>query len=196
MPERLEFTEEQTQQLTKIAKYYRVAKELIIYGEQIDTKNRTLAQTLSERANALDHIMRVILEKTGMRDDIAGDPVVYNRISLDKAYGHIYRTAYDALDWVALTIQERLATDIGAISLETISAIMPDYFTKIKPGLYRILHDDITRLRNEKDVANENETNLEKYTSTVFELKQLFDQVNQMLPDLITYEKRLNVING
>jgi hypothetical protein len=188
MSKRLEFTEEETQILIKIAKYYRVAKELIIYGEQIDTKNRTLAQTLSERTNALDHIMRVILEKIGMRDDVVGDPIAYNRINLDKAYGHIYRAAYDALDWVALTIQERLAKDMGAISLETISVIMPDYFTKIKPGLYKILYDDITRLRDEKDVATDNETNLEQYTATVFELKKLFDQVNQRLPDLIKYE--------
>ncbi|MFP3975538.1 MAG: hypothetical protein ACLFVK_04875 [Dehalococcoidia bacterium] len=67
--EKLEFTEVETQQIRNIAAYYKVAKELIIYGEQIDPNNMTLVQTLSERTNALDHLMRVLIEKQGMRSE-------------------------------------------------------------------------------------------------------------------------------
>ena len=188
--ERLEFDVNETKKIRQMASYYRVAKELIIYGEQIDPNNRTLAQTLSERVNALDHLMRVILEKQGLRQEPIENPAEYNRINLDKAYGHIYRTAYDALDWVGLTIQERLAQDMHSISLGTISAIFPEYFTTVKPALYKILHDDIVSLRNEKDVADVNESNLERYIQTILQLKQLFNQVDQRLPDLINYENR------
>lgn len=89
---------------------------------------------------------------------------------------------------MALTIQERLKKEVEPISLDTMCAIMPDYFTTIKPDLYRILHDDITRLRNEKDVGDVNKSNLEQYTETVLKLKELFDQVNQRLPDLVKHE--------
>lgn len=190
MPEKLQFNDEQVEYFIKIAKYYKIAKELIIYGEQIDPYSSTLAQTLSERTSALDHIMRVILVKIGMRDEIGEDLEEYSKRNLEKAYGHIYRAAYDALDWVALTIQERIAKDIENISLVTISAIMPTYFTTIRPGLHKIIHNDVTRLRNQKDVANNNESNLEQYTTTVLELKKLFDQVATKLPELIKYEKK------
>jgi len=189
-PERLEFTKEETQQLTMIAAYYRIAKELILYGEQIDPKSRTLAQTLSERTNALDHIMRVISEKRGIRDEAVKDPITYSRINLDKAFGHIYRAAYDALDWVALTIQERMAEDVDSVSLEALGALMPEYFREIKPNLEQIIRNDVTGLRNRKDVADDSEVNLRQFIETTASLKKYFDQLERGMPALHEYDQR------
>lgn len=190
--EKLEFNQEESEKLRKIAGYYRIAKELIIYGEQIDPKHRTLAQTLSERANAFDHLMRIILEKHGMRDETetVEDPIAYNRANLDKTYGHIYRAAYDALDWVALTIQERMANDMNCVSLDTINVVIPQYFTEIKPELEGIIRNDITRIRNEKDVGIDSEVNLQQLIKTVGQLKKYFDQVERSMPSLLEYERR------
>jgi hypothetical protein len=200
IPEKIVFTEEESQIIRKISTYYRAAKELIIYGEQIDPNNRTLAQLLSERSNALDHILRVFLEKQGLRDEPVKDPIAYNRDSLNKAYGHIYRAAYDALDWVALTIQERLAKDINSVSIEAVSAVMPEYYSDIKPKLEKILRDDITSLRDHKDVTDGNEDNLESYIQTVVTIRQLFDKVQEKMSSLIEYnlkhkrKERLNLV--
>jgi hypothetical protein len=188
--ERLEFTKEETQQLERIAAYYRAAKELIIYGEQIDPNSKTLAQTLNERTNALDHIMRVILEKQGIRDKPVSDPIAYNLTNLDKAFGHICRTAYDALDWVALTIQERMAKDTESVSLDTIDAVLPEYFKDIKPNLEGIIRNDVSRLRNEKDVAGDTESNLQQFIEVVAKLKHYFDKVELAMPSLREYDKR------
>jgi hypothetical protein len=133
--------------------------------------------------------MRVISEKQGLRDEAVQDPITYNRISLDKAFGHIYRTAYDALDWVALTIRERMAKDINSVSLDALEAVMPEYFREIKPNLERIIRNDVTRLRSEKDVAGNSEANLQQFIEIVAHFKKYFDQLELGMPALHEYDQ-------
>lgn len=189
-PKQLQFNDAETVKLRQIAAYYVAAKELIIYGEQIDPNHSTLSQTLNERVNAFDHLMRVVVEKQGMRRPPVTDPTKYNKDNLDKAYGHIFRAAYDALDWVALTIQERIAKDIAPFPLETLHAVLPEYFNEIKPKLEKVLHKDITKLRNEKDVSDTSDSNLQQYIRTVAELKDLFDPIEKRMASLVEYEHK------
>ena len=184
------FSDHETEYLLNIVNFYEVTKELYIYGEQIDPENRSLAQTINELRNCLDHLMRVVSYKLGLRPNTNGEK--YVNTNLDKAYGHVYRAAYDTLDWVSLNLKDSIIRDLQGFSLETIQAVIPNYFSELKPKVDKILNEDIVRLRDDKDVAASSEDNLEKYIRVTAELKQLVQQISEKKPSLIEYQKRLN----
>jgi hypothetical protein len=131
----LSFSQEEEEKILAITRYYEVTKEILILGEQIDIESRTLIQPINELRNCLDHLMRVILAKFGMRE---GTDVDYIKTNLNKAFGHVYRAAYDALDWVTLTFKERIYIELHNYSLETINAVMPEYYSDLKPRIEKI----------------------------------------------------------
>ena len=182
----LNFDDEQTSSLVLIARYHEIAKELIIFGEEIDPENRTLTQPINELRNCLDHLNRIILYKMGLRRVSEGEG--YIKENLQKAYGHVYRAVYDALDWVSLTLKGRIFEEMKDFSLDTIQAVMPEYFQDIKPRIERILYRDIAMLRLEKDVAVLNEENLIKYGQLMIEMKELFENVITRKSSLAEYE--------
>lgn len=175
MSEGLTFTDKEALWLEKITKYYTVTKEIIIFAEQVDPQNRTLPQTINELRNCLDHLMRVVSVKFGLRAVASGDgDDDYIQTNLDKAYGHVYRAAYDTLDWLSLTLKDRIIAEMQEFSLETVHDVMPEYFTEIKPKMEQLLSYDIANLGAEKDVEAQSEENLVKYGRIAAELKQLF----------------------
>lgn len=185
----LAFTESETEYMLNIVKFYEVTKELLIFGEQIDTENRTLVQTINELRNCLDHIMRVVSFKFGRREPSDGNE--YIRINLDKAFGHVYRAAYDTLDWVSLNLKDCVIKELQSFELETIKAVMPEYFTDLKPKLEKIITNDIVRLRAEKDIAITSEDNLVAYGQVTAELKKLVQAISSKKPSFIEYQNRL-----
>jgi len=189
MVSKLTFTDEETAWFEKITKYYVACKELLIFGEQIDPENRTLVQSINELRNCLDHLIRVISSKLAPHK--TDDDPDYIRTNLDKAYGHVYRAAYDTLDWVSLTLKDRIVDELRGFSLETIQAVLPEYFTKIKPRVEQIQAGEITRLRMEKDVARKSEENLVKYGQVTAELKQLYQTISNRKSALVEHQSHL-----
>lgn len=171
----IEFNEEESKQIDIIAQYHDIAKELLIFGEQIDPENRTLTQPINELRNCLDHLCRVISYKFGRRN--SGNAEDYINKNLDKSFSHVYRAAYDTLDWVALTLKEQIIKELEGFSTDTISAALPSYYPEIKPRFERIIKDEISKLRIEKDVAATNEKNLIKYGQITLELKALYQKI-------------------
>lgn len=189
MADKLAFTDKEIPYLEKIARYYAVTKELLIFAEQVDPQNRTLPQVINELRNCLDHLMRTFLFKFGLREVDKGYD--YVEINLDKAYGHVYRAAYDTLDWLSLTLKDRIIDELQEFSLDTIQAVLPEYFTEIKPRLEQILSDEVARLRIEKDVAAKSEENLVKYGQVTAELKRLFQIIINKKSALVEHHVRL-----
>jgi hypothetical protein len=183
---KLEFDDKQTGTLMLITQYHEIAKELVIFGEEIDPGNRTLIQPINELRNCLDHLNRIFLYKMGLRHESEDED--YVKENLGKAYGHVYRAVYDALDWVSLTLKGRIVEEMNDFSLDTIQAVMPEYFKDIKPRMERILYQDIAALRMEKDVAISNEENLIKYGQLTIEMKELFGNVITRKSSLVEYE--------
>lgn len=182
------FNEKESDQIARISQYYEVTKELLIFGETIDPKNRTLAQAINELRNCLDHLMRVTMVRQGLREP-EGEPVDYVTVNLDKAYGHVYRAAYDVLDWVSLTFKGRIVTELEGFSLETIQAVIPEYFPELRPRFEQILTGDIVKLRLEKDIALTNEDNLVKYGLVTTELREIFDKITVRKTALIEHRQ-------
>jgi len=188
MADKLVFEGEEAEYLKNIGRYYATTKELLIFGEQVDPENRTLPQVINELRNCLDHLMRVVLFKFGLsRRDKDGD---YVKTNLDKAYGHVYRAAYDALDWISLTLKGRIIDELQGFSLDTIQAVLPEYFKEIKPRFEEIITNEVTILRMEKDVAQKSEENLVKYGQVVAELKRLFNLIINKKSALVEYQTR------
>jgi len=189
MVDELIFTAAEATKVKEITKYYELTKELLIFGEQVDPQSRTLAQTINELRNCLDHMMRVTAFKFGLRK--AENEQDYVSVNLDKAYGHVYRAAYDTLDWISLTLRGRISDELQNFSLETIQAALPDYFTVIKPRIEHLLGNEVTKLRMEKDIAAKSEKNLVAYTKVTAEFKDLFQKIIDALPALVEHRGRL-----
>lgn len=191
MVQQLQFNKTQTEKLAALAQYYDLAKELMIFGEQADPEHRTLIQPINELRNCLDHLMRVFLVKCGLgRKDL---PITdkYIDTNLDKAFGHVYRAAYDILDWVTLTIRESVVNELKDISIFTMLAIMPEYFKTLKPRFEEIMVNEVATLRKEKDVAITDEKNLIKYGKLAYEVKGLSEQILRKKPSLVEYEHKM-----
>jgi len=187
MADKLVFEGEEAKYLENIGKYYAITKELLLFGEQVDPENRTLPQVINELRNCLDHIMRVVLFKLGLSKHNEAN---YVKINLDKAYGHVYRAAYDALDWISLTLKGRVIDELQGFSLDTIQAVLPEYFKEIKPRFEEIITNEVTILRMEKDVAQKSEENLAKYGQVVAEMKRLFNLIVNRKSALVEYQTR------
>lgn len=183
------FEPDETKKLKLISAYYEVTKRLLIQGEQVDPENRTLPQVINELRNCLDHIVRVVQFKTGTRsvenDDSTED---YVKANLEKAYSHVYRAAYDALDWIALTVKERIIAEMRDFSVETIKEVLPSYYPEMRPRFEEILIKDIVELRMKKDVASRNEDNLVQYGILVSELEKIFVKITSRKSGLIEVE--------
>jgi len=185
----LVFRDDEAAKFREITGYYELSKELLIFGEQVHPQNKSFTQTINELRNCLDHIMRATAFKLGLRKVESEEGYVLK--NLDKAYGHVYRAAYDTLDWVSIILRERIRDELQDFSLETIQAALPDYFTLIKPRIEHLLSNEVTKLRNEKDVAAKSEQNLISYTKVIAELKDLWQKVINALPALAEAENRL-----
>ena len=83
---------------------YVQTKALIITAEETDPKVSSSIAIIREQRDALDHLMRVI------SDGYAQQPrgVAYCQENTEKAIGHFYRAAYDALDSLAISLNSRL----------------------------------------------------------------------------------------
>jgi len=188
MDNNLQFDVEQTERIRKIARYHNVTKELLLFGEQADPENRTLLQPINELRNCLDHLVRVILYKLGEHRPTEQNN--YVTANLDKSYGHVYRAAYDTLDWVSITLKGRILTEMDGFSNETIQAVMPEYYSEIRPRLEELLNNDIVELRMDKDVTAKDEANIVKYGEIAAELKDLFKRIISKKPALVEHHTR------
>ncbi len=169
---------------------YPKVKELILYGEENDPENRTHLQTINELRNAMDHLMRVFAYKFGFKPDESQD---YATKHIDKAFGHVYRAGYDALDWVSITLRERIVNELNGISHEAIAKIFPEYYREIKPELERA-SEEISKLRSGKDVAGHDAhsnsfNNFEQYVAIIGKLRDYLDKVLNIKPSLIEYDE-------
>ncbi|MDZ4246103.1 MAG: hypothetical protein U1D67_03180 [Dehalococcoidia bacterium] len=175
--------------LKKVFKYYDLTKELLIYGEQVDPESKTSIQAINELRNCLDHLMRVAGYRVGLHAQGEGEE--YVTTNFDKSFSHLYRAAYDTLDWVALTIKKRVLSEIKDYSPDTIAAVIPNYYSDLRPRFETILNKEIVTLRAEKDVAVKNEENLVECAGLISELKSTLDILIDKKSAFVEHHKAL-----
>ena len=176
---------ESQQKLEDIVELFTNVKSIIIYAEEIATDFDTYPQILLELRNTLDHFLRAVSGEINPEKFEVG----YAIKSLDKAYSHLFRAAYDALDWSGIALRENILEELKGFCPKTIDKAIPDYYPKMRPDIDEI-NKQISILRNEKDIAsiNKNLQAFGKYLRHIETLKQYYDVVVKAKPSLIELE--------
>ncbi len=181
------FTPKETAKLRDVAELYAAVKVFILFGEEISPQNLTLPQILKELRDAFDHFMRVVAAKTNI-SEVNGEEYVEK--NLDKIFGHVFRCAYDTLDWVSIILRDRIQFELTQYSASAIAASLPTYYATIRPRLESKIPQQIARIRGLKDIGVPEQKSILEYTDYVAEIRQYWEQIVSVKPSLTDYSHR------
>lgn len=182
------FSAQDLEQLKNLGNLYTQAKALILYSEEIDPSARSNIQVIKELRDANDHLMRVLTARLCDVPPNGADELEYCKKNLDKAVGHIYRAAFDALDGTVLSLREKIIEVLNNYPLPVIKEVIPDYWelrTKLET-----LTGNVACHRAGKDVAGNVTETLNLYVGDTEQIKEFFNRIVQAGPALDAYAKK------
>jgi len=168
------FTPEETNKLRDTVKLYEAVKAIILFGEEISPANVTLPQILKELRDAFDHCMRVVAAKTNIS---VVNEKEYVETNLDKVFGHVFRCAYDVLDWVSIILRSKIQAEFTKYSASAIAASLPTYYTTIRPRLENTIPQAIAKIRGMKDIGTPEQKSIVEYTGYIAEIMQYWETI-------------------
>ena len=153
-----------------------LTKHYVLLAEENGFQMKTFLQPLKEQRDAYEHLVRAYSKiiDSNERD------MHYIISNLDKAIGHEYRAFFDSIDYLTLTIRERVYELVKSYSLDELKTLCPDYMI-IKRRLNN-LPNEIAEYREKKDVGNNN---------MLLFAKQYGDLMERLLVDTNNLEKCL-----
>lgn len=177
----MHLSDEEIQKLTKLTEKYIKAKSLILYCEEIDENSSANLQIIKELRDAFDHTMVVLANKMGLTGNS------YIIINLEKAIGHVYRAAFDALDGSVISLKNSITTELEGYEIETIKEVIPNYF-EIKKDINAI-SEKIAEHRTTKDTSKTTDELFDKYVEDLEDLKNIYDSILNYGPEIERYSK-------
>lgn len=168
-------------ELNKCIALFENVKALIIYAEEISVE--TNPQILLELRNSLDHLFRALAAEMQKSNDST-----YIGKNLDKTYSHLLRTAYDVLDWIGVVLREDITEELRNFCPDTIMKVIPDYYNNIKPRMMD-LSEQIGKIRDNKDVAIDNDEAFNEYLVFLKEFQKYRKQISLAIPSMVEIEK-------
>ena len=180
----IEFDEKEGKLFEEIIELYIISKEIMIYAEEVG--GESFSPATEELRHAFDHLMRVFAFKLGVKQADAK----YAIENLMPAYRHLYRAAYNLLDYLSIYFRDKVKSEMKSFSGETLQEIFPKYYKEIKPYFVVEAPKVISELRIEKDIGKRNENDLNKYTEIVERFKSYYGEIIKINPSLIEYEKK------
>lgn len=178
------FSAEESSILRRMVEFYEGVKALILYVEEIEDANFGNPEMLKELRDALEHLMRVIACKTGLRNE---PDIDYSETNLDKAFGHVYRAGFDALDWLSIVLRRKINRELSPYSTSAIQASLPEYYGVMRPAIEGRIAGRIAEVRASKDIGVTGRVAIEEYAGLVFELKDYWGRVSAAKPSLVEY---------
>lgn len=177
------------QQLKELSVLYIQAKGLILYSEEVDPDSRSNLQVIKELRDSHDHIMRVIAFRLAKlapeKELLSGDYGDYCEINIQKAFGHVYRAAFDALDGTIVSLRQKVSEILANYHLDVIKGVLPDYWeTRVK---LEKLTTTIAQHRARKDVGTDIGRSLDDYVADVESIKAFYTKLLQACPALDEY---------
>lgn len=178
----------------KIVKVHGHAKALILRAEELDQEHEFVLSPVMQQRDAHAHCMRARVALLGLRGPgDSPDPSYcceetrfeseqekddYVRTNLDRALGHEYRAFFDAADWLAIVLRERLHHALDPFPHESISSVIPEFYSEILPRLDQA-DREIAAIRNRKDVGSGKDILLEveQYSKVLKSLDQDYERV-------------------
>src|ERR1700693_913162 len=108
---------------------------------------------------------------------------------LDEAWDHLLRAAYDSLDGVVVSYKLRLNEGMLNVSTDAISAVFPEYYTKVLLEMFE-LQNQIATFRSNKHVHESTFDDLDGYCRSVERLAELTKQVLTRVPAFNDWQRR------
>lgn len=170
IPDEIESLLQGHSELAKLIALYSDAKKIILYSEEVDPTFKSNIQVIKELRDAFDHMMRAIITKSN-----GGTDITYYNAQIDKAVGHVYRAAFDALDGTVLSLRLKIIEALSGYDLSVIKELLPDYW-EIKKFLNE-LTKKVSENRAEKDIKTDHSELFDKYVAEVDELKKIYDEL-------------------
>ena len=181
---KIEFDEEEEKLFEAIITLYSISKEIMIYAEEVG--GESFSPATEELRHAFDHLMRVFAFKFGFKQADAK----YAIENLMPAYRHLYRAAYNLLDYLSIYFRDKVQDEMKSFSGETLQEIFPEYYKEIKPYFEVEAPAEISNLRSEKYIGKRNENDLNKFINIVERFKSYYGEIIKIKPNLIEYEKK------
>jgi hypothetical protein len=182
MPDSL-FSDDELSKLKEITELYSLTKTLVFYSEEMDHLE-TFVPSLNEIKDAQDHLMRVLSVKFGIKEDAPSD---YVEINLHKVHSHLYRAAFELLDYIRIYQYDEITKQLEDISNEAIVNAFPSYYSTIKPRI-EILFEKIPVYKKEKDIGAPDLSALKGYFEVINEVKEHIKTIKTMKATLIQYD--------
>ncbi|RCV62746.1 hypothetical protein C5S53_17735 [Methanophagales archaeon] len=164
----IEFDEEEEKLFKDIITQYSISKDIMIYAE--DVGGESFSPATEELRHAFDHLMWVFAFKLGFKQADAK----YAIENLIPAYRHLYRAAYNLLDYLSIYFRDKVQDEMKSFSGETLQEIFSKYYKEIKPYFVVKAPTEISKLRSEKDIGKRNENDLNKYIEIVERFKSYY----------------------
>jgi hypothetical protein len=179
----IEFDEKEEVLFEEIFTLYPKIKELMVYVEELE--DIPFSPAKEELRHAFDHLMRVFAFKLGFKSADAK----YAIENLNLAYNHLYRSAFNLLDYLSIYFRDKFRDELKGFSGKTLEWIFPKYYKEIKPYFEVEAPAEISKLRSEKVIGKRNYKNdLNKYTEIVERFKSYHEEILQIKPRLVEYE--------
>ena len=115
--------------LKELHDLYVESKRAIILLENYNREQKTFIAPLNEMRNALDHIMKMVLNK----DD---EKIVYEQYRGAKS--HIRRAGYDAFELLCISHTNYIKETLKEFLPSDISNGFPQYYAEVKPKIHEI----------------------------------------------------------
>ena len=180
----IEFNESEGKCFEDIIKIYLKSKDLMLYAEEIG--DESFLPATEEFRHAFDHLMRVFAFKLGFKSG-GEDYVIKN---FNSGYSHLYRAAYNLLDFLSIIFRDKVYGELKGFSGKTLVEIFPKYYHEIKPFIEIDLPEEVSKLRSEKDIGKNSQNDLDKYTEIVERFKSYYEEILRNKPSLIEYENK------
>jgi len=174
------------ERIKEITKLYLEVRKLMLYADEIHPEKKTFIPPINEIRNAFDHLMRVFAVKLELKTASEED---YINNNLDRVFGHVYRAAFDLLDYISICLRDKFLDEIDGISTEALNAVFPEYYQKIRPDIEKA-STDISDIRSKKDIGDPKIGDVIKYAEIIERLKSHLNKILEIKPSLIEYEDR------
>ena len=182
----MEFGEVEMEKLKEVTILYLKVRELMFYADEVHPEKKTFIPPINEIRNAFDHLMRVFAVKFELKTTDKEDYITDN---LDMALSHVYRAAFDLLDYISICLRDKFLDEIDGISTEALNEVFPEYYQKIRPDIEKA-STDISDIRSKKDIGDPKIGDVIKYAEIIERLKSHLNKILEIKPSLIEYEDR------
>jgi hypothetical protein len=172
--------------LKELGILYSKTKKYILRAEQVDPESRSNIAINKEQRDALDHLMKALLEYTEKGEGAEGD---YLCNQVDNARGHLFRAAYDALDGSGISYKIRIDKAMVGISSDAISAVYPEYFQKHLAEI-NALDQKLVEHRGAKDEQRTKAPELDEYCASIERLYELSNDITNKIPAFRDWQRR------